>query len=119
MDEMNNNTEPQAKQKRAPRTAEERLAALEAKEAKAKEAERKRKSKMNRLKKEMELKKQEALLHNLKENEIITENQIKCLCQIEKIVKEYGLHNANQLRQILDHVKNTNPQLFPQDNKNE
>lgn len=119
MDEVNNNTEQQVKQKRAPRTAEERLAELEAKEAKAKEAERKRKSEMNKLKKEMEMKKQEALLHNLKENEITTENQVKALCQLEKIIKEFGIQNTSQFRQIMEHAKRTAPQLFPQQNEDE
>lgn len=66
--------------------------------------------------------KDKAILKNLHENNITTENQVKALLSLREVCAIHGIHSAKELRQCLDSVRNNissgNRQSIPDKNIN-
>lgn len=111
MNEIMNEENKTTRVKAVPKSIEEKLAALEEKAKKRREKER---AEISKLKKELEDAKFKAILKNLHENGIDSENQVKAMIKVFDLVKSYNLHDVNGLKKALDAAKEVSPELFPE-----
>jgi hypothetical protein len=96
--------------KPVPKSIEEKLAALEEKAKKRREKER---AEISKLKRELEDAKFKAILKNLHENGIDSENKVKAMIKVFDLVKSYKLHGVTELKKALDAAREVSPELFP------
>lgn len=68
--------------------------------------------KLKEMKKAAEAGKEKAILKNLQKNGIKTENEIKAMLSVFKLVREYNIHDVATLKKALEAAKEVSPELF-------
>ena len=95
--------------KKSKRTPEQEIELLQAKKAVDNSAINK---KIREAKQDLAQAKDDAILKNLHENGITTENAVKGLLRIRQILHENHINTEGELRRLFDKIKSTYPQLL-------